>query len=130
MKVEAIRRFGFNEVETLVFAGGGNRCWWQAGVLRHLIDRGMRLPMQLVGTSAGAAVADPDIALDACLRLHAQTPRIFQGLALPALKLKFAISTSTPPGSLRFSMRITLPRCVIHRGASRWRSPGLPDYWA
>jgi predicted patatin/cPLA2 family phospholipase len=96
MKVEAIRRFGFNEVETLVFAGGGNRCWWQAGALHHLIDRGMRLPGELVGTSAGAAVAascmvgNPDVALNVCLRLYAQTPRIFQGFALPAFKPRFA----------------------------------------
>ncbi len=96
MKVEAVRRFRFTEMETLVFAGGGNRCWWQAGVLHRWMDRGMRLPGQMIGTSAGAAVAascvlgDPNVALNACLRLYAQTPRIFHGLALPTLKLKFA----------------------------------------
>lgn len=46
-----------SEVDTLVFAGGGNRCWWQAGVMQRLIDAGHDLPSELVGTSAGAAVA-------------------------------------------------------------------------
>ena len=95
-KVDEVRRLDFGEIETLVFAGGGNRCWWQAGALRHLMEQGLRLPVQLVGTSAGAAVAasflvnGADTALQACLRLYAGNPRIFDWSALPALKLKFA----------------------------------------
>jgi predicted acylesterase/phospholipase RssA len=46
-----------SDIDTLVFAGGGNRCWWQAGVMQRLIDAGHALPDELVGTSAGAAVA-------------------------------------------------------------------------
>lgn len=43
--------------ETLAFAGGGNRCSWQAGAMTELLDRGWELPRCLVGTSAGAAIA-------------------------------------------------------------------------
>ncbi|MGO4502754.1 MULTISPECIES: patatin-like phospholipase family protein [unclassified Dyella] len=95
-KVDEIREVDFSRMGTLVLAGGGNRCWWQSGALRHLMERGMRLPAQLVGTSAGAAVAasflaqGADTALQTCLRLYADNPRIFDWSALPRLKLKFA----------------------------------------
>ena len=95
-KVEETRALDFSGMSTLVLAGGGNRCWWQAGALRHLMERGMRLPAQLVGTSAGAAVAasilaeGADTALQACLRLYASNPRIFDWSSLSKLKLKFA----------------------------------------
>jgi len=95
-KVEETRALDFSGMSTLVLAGGGNRCWWQAGALRHLMEQGMRLPAQLVGTSAGAAVAasilaeGADTALQACLRLYASNPRIFDWSSLSKLKLKFA----------------------------------------
>jgi len=95
-KFEEVRRHDFTNATTLVFAGGGNRCWWQAGVIRCLLDAGMRLPEQLIGTSAGAAVAasfitqrDSD-ALKACLRLYAGNMKIFDWSSLAKLKLKFA----------------------------------------
>jgi hypothetical protein len=44
-------------LQTLAFAGGGNRCWWQAGLLTHLQAQGAQLQAKLVGTSAGAAIA-------------------------------------------------------------------------
>lgn len=96
LKTEEARGYAFAGVETLVFAGGGNRCWWQAGALRHLMSCDMRLPMRLIGTSAGAAVAascmtrNPDVALQACLKLYAENVRIFDWSGLPKLKLKFA----------------------------------------
>lgn len=95
-KLGEVREFDFSKAGTLVFAGGGNRCWWQAGALRHLIDHGMCLPPQLVGTSAGAAVAasflaeSADTALHACLKLYADNPKIFDWSTLSKLKLKFA----------------------------------------
>lgn len=95
-KVDEARELDFSRIGTLVLAGGGNRCWWQAGALRHLMERGMTLPAQLVGTSAGAAVAasilteGADTALHACLRLYANNPRIFDWSSLSKLKLKFA----------------------------------------
>jgi predicted acylesterase/phospholipase RssA len=100
--VEAIAGHDFSQVDTLVFAGGGNRCWWQAGALKHLMAHGMRLPGRLVGTSAGAGVAtaclteDPDVALHACLRLYAGNARIFDWSGLSRLKLRFAHQTVYP----------------------------------
>lgn len=96
LKIEEVRDYAVGGIETLVFAGGGNRCWWQAGALRHLMSRDMRLPSRLIGTSAGAAVAascmtrNPDAALQACLKLYAENIRIFDWRGLSKLKLKFA----------------------------------------
>jgi len=95
-RVGDIRDFDFGGVQTLVFAGGGNRCWWQAGALAHLLEQGACLPRQLVGTSAGAAVAASfladgvDTALQACLRLFAANPKVFDWGGLPKLRLRFA----------------------------------------
>jgi len=95
-KTEDVRGYALAGVETLVFAGGGNRCWWQAGAIGHLMSRGMRLPKQLIGTSAGAAVAasymtrSPDVALQACLELYAENVRIFDWSGLSRLRFKFA----------------------------------------
>ncbi|MFC3650995.1 patatin-like phospholipase family protein [Dyella humi] len=95
-KVTEVRQLEFDTIDTLVFAGGGNRCWWQAGALGFLTERGMCLPAQLVGTSAGAAVAasflvqGTEKARQACLKLYAGNPRIFDWSALTAFKLKFA----------------------------------------
>lgn len=95
-KIADIHSLDLNTIDTLVFAGGGNRCWWQAGALGFLTERGMRLPAQLVGTSAGAAVAasflvqGTEKARQACLNLYAGNPRIFDWSALTAFKLKFA----------------------------------------
>lgn len=94
--VNKVTTFDFGKIETLVFAGGGNRCWWQAGALRHLIDQGAVLPRKLVGTSAGAAIGaaylagTPDIALRACLKLFAKNPKIFYWGSLRNLKFRFA----------------------------------------
>ncbi|RUL76634.1 patatin-like phospholipase family protein [Dyella choica] len=95
-KVNEVRGLDFGRIETLVLAGGGNRCWWQAGALQHLLEHRPRLPRQLIGTSAGAGIAasflaqSTDTALRACLELFAGNPRIFDWSALPRLKLKFA----------------------------------------
>lgn len=43
--------------ETVVFAGGGNRCWWQAGFIEQLSQHSCWQAKQLVGTSAGAGIA-------------------------------------------------------------------------
>lgn len=85
-----------DSVETLVFAGGGNRCWWQAGVVSHLVDKGWKLPPTLAGTSAGAAVAASFLsgsareALEACKKLYTQNDKLFDWKGLAQLKLKFA----------------------------------------
>ena len=31
-----MQALNFSQVQTLAFAGGGNRCWWQAGLLTQL----------------------------------------------------------------------------------------------
>lgn len=83
-------------VDTLVFAGGGNRCWWQAGVITNLLDSGWKLPPVLVGTSAGAAIATSLItcsardALASCKRLYEQNDQMFDWRSLVRMKLKFA----------------------------------------
>lgn len=83
-------------IRTWVFAGGGNRCWWQAGALQNLIDHGANLPSELAGTSAGAATAAAflvgraETAFDACLRLFASNPKIFNWASIPKFRLKFA----------------------------------------
>lgn len=44
-------------IRTVVFAGGGNRCFWQAGFYRTLADEQGLAPETLVAVSAGAAIA-------------------------------------------------------------------------
>jgi predicted acylesterase/phospholipase RssA len=95
-KAKEVRALDVSRLETLVFAGGGNRCWWQAGALRHLLEHGLRLPSCLVGTSAGAGLAaaflteSAQAALDACLDLFAGNAKVFDWAGLRRLKLKFA----------------------------------------
>ena len=85
-----------DSIQTLAFAGGGNRCWWQAGVVTQLLDYGWKLPSTLVGTSAGAAVATSFLtssareALASCKRLYEANEQLFDWAALRRLKLKFA----------------------------------------
>lgn len=86
----------FDRVDTLVLAGGGNRCWWQAGVITNLLENGWKLPPVLVGTSAGAGVAASLItcsardALASCKQLYEQNNQLFEWRSLARLKLKFA----------------------------------------
>lgn len=81
---------------TLAFASGGNRCWWQAGVMKRLAEEGWKLPRSIVGTSGGAAVGafcltdGPDAALQACVRLFTGNERIFDWRGLMKAQLVFA----------------------------------------
>ena len=94
--VENLTHFSASNINTLALAGGGNRCWWQAGVVTRLLDAGWQLPGQLVGTSAGAGVAasfitdGPHAALAACMHLYSQTARILDRSQLRRLKFSFA----------------------------------------
>ena len=89
-------QLNLSNVETLVFAGGGNRCWWQAGVMTNLLDSGWKLPPVMVGTSAGAAIATSLLtcsardALASCKRLYDGNDELFDWQSLARLKLKFA----------------------------------------
>lgn len=97
-----MQALNLSQVQTLVFAGGGNRCWWQAGVLTQLQANGARLPASLVGTSAGAAIAasflagSTSTALQACQRLYAANAQLFDWRALTRLQLNFAHQTVYP----------------------------------
>jgi predicted acylesterase/phospholipase RssA len=42
---------------TVVFAGGGNRCWWQAGAVERLCEQANWQVKRLIGVSAGAGIA-------------------------------------------------------------------------
>ena len=83
-------------IDTLVLAGGGNRCWWQAGLIQALIQRGWALPRNITATSAGAAIAaslmagTTEAALAACKKLYAANSQLFDWQALIRLKVKFA----------------------------------------
>lgn len=102
-----------SQIDTLVFAAGGNRCWWQAGVVSFLMAEGWRLPKQLVGTSAGAAIATaclttgPKAALEACLQLFAANERLFAWRGLTKLKLQFAHQQIYPAWVQSFLTRDT-----------------------
>lgn len=94
--IEPLRGLNVSRIETLVFAGGGNRCWWQGGVIDQWLNEGWRIPDQLVGTSAGAGVAascltdGPRTALEACLQLFRCNPRIYDWQGQSWLRLRFA----------------------------------------
>lgn len=100
--IKALTHLDWAALDTLVFAGGGNRCWWQAGALSTLTQQGFELPRQLVGTSAGAAMAasfltdGPRAALEACVRLFARNPRVFDWRGVVQLKLRFAQQHTYP----------------------------------
>lgn len=81
---------------TLVLAGGGNRCWWQAGVLSTLLGEGAVLPQELIGTSAGAAIAAGAMsgglhaAIEACRALYAGNAAVFRWRPLLSGRVEFA----------------------------------------
>jgi len=85
-----------SNIETLVFAGGGNRCWWQAGALSSLLGNSWMLPGKLVGTSAGAALAascltdGPKAALDSCIHLYSKNEHVFDWSGLSKFRFSFA----------------------------------------
>ena len=85
-----------SEIDTLVLAGGGNRCWWQAGLIQALTHRGWMLPPNITATSAGAGIAASlltnrtEAALNACKLLYGSNTQLFDWKAVARLKLKFA----------------------------------------
>lgn len=93
---QALTQLDITNTQTLVFAGGGNRCLWQAGLVSYLLEAGWQLPTQLVGTSAGAGVACSLMAgkvaqaVQACKDLYASNPRIVDASNLWRGRLGFA----------------------------------------
>lgn len=96
MRIESLSRLDLANIRTLIFAGGGNRCWWQAGAVTQWLEHGWQLPQQLVGTSGGAAVATACLttgaqtALDACVNLFGGNSRMLDWRGLSRFKLRFA----------------------------------------
>lgn len=92
----ALDHLDLSSFGSLVFAGGGNRCWWQAGVVSCLLDHGWHLPPQLVGTSGGAGIAascitfGPRTALASCLSLYGSNAKSFEWDDLVRLNFRFA----------------------------------------
>ncbi len=82
--------------ETLAFAGGGNRCLWQGGLMDAWLAHGLPLPRHMIGTSAGAAVAaaclgaGPRAARDVCLALYAKNKRVLHWPAASQEQVGFA----------------------------------------
>lgn len=122
--------FKFELFHTLTFAGGGNRCWWQGGAIAELLEYGHSLPPELVGTSAGAAVAasfltdGPQAALEACKRLYAENAHIFNWRALSRLQLNFAHQSIYPAWIRSFIHannfdRVKHARTTLHVAISR-----------
>ena len=93
---KSLPNINLNSIDTLVLAGGGNRCWWQAGLVQQLTHQGWALPSKLIATSAGAAIATAlmtnrtEAALAACKKLYKANAQIFDWKALARLKVKFA----------------------------------------
>jgi predicted patatin/cPLA2 family phospholipase len=91
-----ISNINLNYIDTLVLAGGGNRCWWQAGLVQQLTSQGWALPSKLIATSAGAAIATAlltnrtEAAFAGCKKLYEANAQIFDWKALTRLKVKFA----------------------------------------
>ena len=89
-------RINLNAIDTLVMAGGGNRCWWQAGLMNTWLSQEWQLPRRIIATSAGAAIATAFFttgvqhALDACKNLYACNSQVFDWKALASLGIKFA----------------------------------------
>ncbi len=93
---QPLKAVDLGSIDTLVLAGGGNRCWWQAGLIQALIQRGWTLPHNITATSAGAAIAaslmagTTEAALAACKKLYSANAQLFDWKALMRLKVKFA----------------------------------------
>ncbi len=93
---QPLNNIDLNAIDTLVLAGGGNRCWWQAGLIQALTQRGWALPSNIIATSAGAAIATSfltnktEAALATCKQLYADNVQLFDWKALLRLKVKFA----------------------------------------
>jgi Patatin-like phospholipase len=78
-------RIQISEVTSVSLAGGGNRCWWQAGVLEVWQHSGRLAAKRFAGTSAGAGVAAATLcgnlvqAIEACRAAYARNPSLWLG---------------------------------------------------
>lgn len=122
-RFQSLKRIDLCAIDTLVMAGGGNRCWWQAGLIQTLIQRGWTLPSQIIATSAGAAIATSfltnktEAALAACKQLYADNAQLFDWKALLRLKVKFAHQHIYPEWISSLMSDTDFP--VLQQGKSR-----------
>jgi predicted acylesterase/phospholipase RssA len=84
MQTLTANEFLAREYRHVVFAGGGNRCWWQAGLVEQLAQHGCWQAVHLIGVSAGAGIATAFAtgrlrsSLKAAMERFAVTPRNFE----------------------------------------------------
>lgn len=95
--------------DVIVFPGGGNRCWWQAGLVSSLQKSDWTMPNSIIGCSAGAAVAaalvtkTTEAALEACNELYRDNLRMIPWAFDKGLpRLEFAQSNIYPKWLKRF----------------------------
>src|SRR5262245_35853027 len=95
---------GHARCAAVVFAGGGNRCFWQAGFWSEAAPRLGLAPQRVAATSAGAAIA--------CV--------LFAGRAREGLEYFKAVISANPrnvyPGNV-FHRRPVFPHAAIYRRA-------------
>ena len=95
--------------DTIIFPGGGNRCWWQAGLVSTLQQHAWQMPESIIAGSAGAAVATALItrttekALETCKELYHQNPGMLRWIHTGYLpRMEFAQSEIYPAWLLQF----------------------------
>ena len=86
----------------VALAGGGNRCWWQAGFLDVFLSQVATKPKQLIGASAGAAIATAVVtdrvrqSLEAAAQKFEETTRNFEWRLLARGERPFAMPRIYP----------------------------------
>ena len=140
-------RADIESAQTIIMSGGGNRCWWQAGLLDRLRAAGLQLPDRYLGTSAGAGIAamlatdTTENALDDGVRRFAANPsnfdwrRIVRGerpFPMPGMYANWLAAFLTPAAfaALKHSQRevwvaITRPPRVVPVGLSVTAAVGI-----
>jgi predicted acylesterase/phospholipase RssA len=102
MQAVKIDDFLNRSYKNIVFAGGGNRCWWQAGMVGQLSQHPCWQARQLVGASAGAGVATAfatgsiQNALSEAIERFNNTPRNFEWRELLKGRRPFALPKIYP----------------------------------
>jgi predicted acylesterase/phospholipase RssA len=131
----------WGKIGQVVFAGGGNRCWWQGGVCDQLIEDGWPLPRHLTGTSAGAAIAASLIvgraqdALAPCIALYNENPHFLERLVPKQRFVQFAHDRIypawldgflTPQRWLRSRFPVDAKDYELNVAVCRFRGPQWP----
>ena len=111
MKTLSLEAFRSKQFETVVFAGGGNRCWWQAGLVEGLSGSALWTPTTFVGASAGAGIAVAAVthklraSLAAAVERFSRIPVNVDWSSLLKGSALLSCLASTPIGFSPFSVR-------------------------